>query len=106
MAKNIATKIVDPDELEAYTSCRLIPLDTNPGGRPKGIGEIMRRIIGKTIAWVLKDDIQESDSPLQVSTGTKGRAEAAIHAMKQLFEDDCNDVVILVDANNAFISMN
>ena len=106
LAKNIATKIVNPDELEAYTSCRLIPLDKNPGVRPIGIGEIIRRITGKTIAWVLKDDIQESAGPLQVSTGIKGGAEAAIHAMKQLFEDDCNDAVILVDANNAFNSMN
>ena len=49
-AKNIATKVTDPNCLEAYTANRLIPLDNNPGIRPIGIGEVLRRIVGKAIA--------------------------------------------------------
>ena len=39
--------IYHPSFLEGYTSCRLIPLDKNPGIRPTGVGEVLRRIAGK-----------------------------------------------------------
>ena len=81
LARKIATERLDPDTLEAYTSCRLIPLNKNPGVRPIGVGEVLRRIIGKSIAWSLRDEIQEAAGPLQVSSGLKGGAEAAIHAI-------------------------
>ena len=87
-------------------ACRLIPLNKNPGVRPIGIGEILRRIIGKSIGWILKRDIQSAAGPLQASTGLKGGAEATIHTMKDLFESEETDAVILVDASNAFNSLN
>ena len=40
--------------LEAYTACRLIPLDKNPGVRPIGVGEVLRRIVGKAFISVIK----------------------------------------------------
>jgi hypothetical protein len=36
----------------------------------------------------------------------KGGAEAAIHAMKTIFQNDATDGVILVDAENAFNKLN
>ena len=39
---------------------------------------------------------------LKVSTGLKSGAEADIHAMKKIFEEDNTDADILVDAANAF----
>ena len=98
--------MVDPKSLEAFVACRLIPLDKCPGVRPIGIGEILRRIIGKVIGWALKEDIQIAAGPLQAATGLQGGAEAAIHAMKQVFEDEDTEAVILVDASNAFNSLN
>ena len=41
------------DSLEAFLACRLIPLDKNPGLRPIGVGEILRRIAGKALLPVL-----------------------------------------------------
>ena len=110
-ARKIATEILDPKVLESYTACRLIPLNKSPGEeeiqiRPIGVGEVMRRIIGKTIAWCLGEDIQEAAGPLQVSSGLKGGAEAAIHAMKRIFDEDGTDAIILVDAANAFNCLN
>ena len=55
-AQKIATEIVDPHSLEANTAGKLIPLNKNPGEeevpivRPIGVGEVMRRIVGKAIS--------------------------------------------------------
>ena len=81
MARKLATETLDPLTLEAYVSCRLIPLDKNPGVRPIGVGEVLRRIVGKCIGWVLKEDIQLAAGPLQTATRLLSGAEAAIHSM-------------------------
>ena len=106
LTRKLATELVDPATLEAFTACRLIPLNKNPGVRPIGVGEGIRRIIGKSIGWTLKGDIQEAAGPLQAATGLPSGSEAAIHAMKQIFENEETDAVILVDASNAFNSLN
>ena len=103
---NVASNLIDPDILDSYVACRLIPLNKNPGVRPIGIGEILRRIVGKAICWVLNPEIQETAGPLQASTGLKGGAEAAIHVMKDIFNSDDTDGIILVDVSNAFNSLN
>ena len=40
---------IDPKSLSAYTACRLIPFNKNPGVRLIGIEEVVRRIIGKAV---------------------------------------------------------
>ena len=50
-ARKISTQFVDPESLMAYTSARLIPLNKNPGVRPIGVGEVVRRIVGKAINY-------------------------------------------------------
>ena len=102
LSRKLATTVLDPSVLEAYTACRLIPLNKDPGVRPIGVGEILRRIIGKAVSWVLKLDVQKAAGPLQAATGLKGGAEAAIHAMREIFQHDETDAIILVDASNAF----
>ena len=92
--------------LEAFLSCRLIPLDKCPGLRPIGVGEVLRRIIGKTFMGVVRGDIQEVSGAMQVCAGQKGGCEAAIHAMRQVYEEEETDAVLLMDASNAFNSIN
>jgi len=92
--------------LEAYTACRLIPLNKNPGVRPIGIGEVLRRIIGKSITSTLQDDIIESAGSLQLCAGQPAGCEAAVTAMRELFKEEENDALLLVDATNAFNSLN
>ncbi|XP_028416582.1 uncharacterized protein LOC114540659 [Dendronephthya gigantea] len=92
--------------LEAYLACRLIPLDKNPGIRPIGIGEVLRRIVGKAILSVIKPDIISSAGNLQLCAGQASRCEAAVHAIRDIFEAQSTDAVLLVDADNAFNSLN
>ena len=104
--RNLATKTYHPDLLEAFVSCRLIALDKNPGVRPIGIGEVLRRIVGKTISHHCRDEIKEASGPLQTCGGHASGAEAAIHAMKEIYEQDDTDAVLLIDASNAFNCLN
>ena len=43
---------------------------------------------------------------MQVCAGQKCGGEAAIHAMRNIFEADETDAALLVDASNAFNSLN
>ena len=63
--RNLLTIAYHPSLLEVYTSCGLIPLDKSPGIRPIGIGEVLRRIVGKTVAGFLKEEIKQAAGPLQ-----------------------------------------
>ena len=106
LSQNLASKFVGPFSIEALTTCRQIPLNKNPGVRPIGIGEVLRPVMGKAINWILREDIQEAAGSLQTAAGLKAGAEAAIHAMRMIFEDPTTEGVILVDASNTFKSLN
>lgn len=93
LAKRLCTEFVDPCGLQAFVACRLIPLNKCPGLRPIGIGETFRRIISKSIAAVVKDDICQCVGSLQVCAGQDGGSEAAIHAMRSIFHADESDCV-------------
>ena len=73
---------------------------------PLGIGEVLRQAIGKTINWVLKDDIQEAAASIQTATGLKAGSEAAIHSKRTISEDPSTEGVIQVHATNNFNSLN
>ena len=92
--------------LEAFTACRLIPLDIKPGLRPVGDGEVLRRIAGKVIMMIFKKDIKDAAGPLQLSAGQEAGAEAAIHAMRDTFANEGTEAVLLIDVENAFNSIN
>ena len=46
--------------LEAFLACRLIPLNKNPGLRPIGMGEVLRRITGKVVIAHFRTEIVTS----------------------------------------------
>ena len=106
VGKRIATIPVHPDGLSAFVACRLIPIDKCPGVRPIGVGEVPRRIIAKAILRILKKDVEEATGPLQLCAGQNGECEAAVHAMKLIFQDQSTEAALLVDATNTFNSIN
>lgn len=58
MTKCLCTEYVDPRGLEAILANRLIPLDKGEGAvRPIGVGEVLRRIMGKCVTKVTKPDV-------------------------------------------------
>ena len=96
----------DETPLEAFLACRLIPLDKNPGLRPIGAGEVLRRIAGKVVMKVVKEDIKKAAGCLQLCAGQEAGCEAAIHAMQKIFESNKTEAILIVDAENAFNSIN
>ena len=92
--------------LEAFTAYRLIPLDKKPGLRPTGVGEVLRRKAGKVIMMIFKKDITDAARPLQLSAGQEAGAEAGLHAMQNIFENKDTEAVLLIEAENAFNSIN
>ena len=70
MTKEFCTELIhDPESIESLMTYRLIPLDKSPGIRPIGIGEVLRRIMGKAVSSTLRNDIKLSAGPLQLCAG-------------------------------------
>ena len=68
--------------------------------------ECIRRIIGKAILTLLGPDVQKAAGYLQLWAGQPCGMEAAIHAMCAIYDDPEHQALLLVDARNAFNSLN
>ena len=107
LTKRLATEYVDPRGLEALLANRGIAIDKGGGAlRPVGVGEMVRRIIGKAIMTVTGEKVQEAVGALQLCGGQPAGVEAAIHAMRGFLDEDDSDGILLIDADNAFNRVN
>ena len=106
LARRLCTSFVDPSIISPLVACRLIALDKNPGVRLIGVGEVVRHIIAKAILSIIGLDVHRAAGPLQLCAGQMSGVEATIHSMRIVFTDDGSEGVLLVDASNAFNSLN
>ena len=104
MTKRLCTEFVDPKILLPFLASRLVALDKNPGVRPIGVGETVRRLVTKAVLHVLRHDILDSVGVHQLCAGQTGGVESAIHTVQEIFK--VSEAALLVDASNAFNSMN
>ena len=74
--------------------------------RPIWIGEVIQRLLGKAILYLIGQDIQEAAGSLQFCAGQDCGIEVAIHIMHDVFNSSDTDGVLLVDASNTFNSLN
>ena len=92
--------------LETFIACRwLVTSNKNPGLRPTGVGEVLRRIAGKMVMNILKKDVMHAAGSLQVCAGQEAGAEAAIRTMCDIYNKEHSEAVLLVDGENAFNKM-
>ena len=106
-ARKLNTQKINPDYLRAYVAGRLLLLekrgeDGKIGCRPIGIGEVIRRIIGRSTVTIFKPDIIERTAPLQTCSGIDGGVEASVHAMRRIWEDPNTEGILIIDMRNAF----
>ena len=63
---------------------------------------MLRRFAGKVVVILLKKYVLQAVGSLQLCGGF----EAAIHAMRDIFNDDSREGIVLIDAENDFNSIN
>ena len=72
VTKILCTQYIDPGNIEPIIASRLIPLDKGEGAvRPIGVGEVIRRIIGKYVMKIAKKDVVETSGSLQLCEGQR-----------------------------------
>ena len=82
------------------------PLDKPPGLRLIGVGELYRRIAEKAVMILLKKDVVQVAGLLYLRGGQVAGSELTIHAMHDIFNDNNMEGILLIDAENAFNSIN
>ena len=88
---------VNEEVLRPYNACRLIPLYKNPGVRPIGVGEIIRRISARVILKCISNDLKALGGNSQLCLSQKIGIEHAIHSLREKFEHD-SEAMLLIDA--------
>jgi len=63
-------KIID-NSLEALMASRLVPLDKKPGVRLIRIGKVLRRIAGKIVMIITKEDVINASSKAHLCVDEK-----------------------------------
>ena len=106
MTRTLCSQYIDPSTVEPLLASRLIPLDKGEGATDQTYR--CRRGDEKDygVMNVARDDVIASSGSLQLSTSQQAGNEAAVHAMNAIFEEENTDAVLLIDASNAFNSLN
>ena len=108
LTRKICNQTLPWESLRSLMSNRLIALDKCPGVRPIGVGETIRRLMGKCVAEATKIDLENVCGTDQLACGVKAGIEGAVHAMSSVFDDKAPEGwgMLLMDASNAFNSIN
>ena len=72
-------------------SSRLIALNKNPGIRPIGVREVLRRLLGKAMVLATGIDIEELCGADQLCSGLKGGIKGAIYSVWSIFESKSHE---------------
>ena len=84
--RDFAQSLSFAGRLDCFRASRLVPARKPNGGlRPIGVGECLRRLVGKTIGLVAKGSVQQACGVEQPCGGISGATEAAAKAFHELW---------------------
>ena len=107
LVRRLCNTVTPWDDIRALLACRMVALDKCPGVRPIGVGDTLRRIIGKTVCLVTRCDLEYVCGTSQLC-GVKSGIDAAVYTILDLVNEHSDDGwgVLLIDASNAFNNIN
>ena len=71
-----------------------------------GVAKVLRRIISKAVLSIIGQDIKETAGGVRLCVGQVSGCETGVHAMRGIFNDEVTEAILLLDATNAFNSLN
>ena len=95
-ARWLCTTFISSNILSPFLGCWLIALDKSPGVWPVGVCEVVRCIVAKAALNVTRDDIQAAAGTHQLCVGQIAGTEAAVHAVRCVFNHNDSDTILLV----------
>ena len=98
---------VPPRARAALSSSRLLamakPVPGGPDGiRPIAVGEMLHRLVARTVGMQLRQRFQAFFAPLQFGVATPGGCEAVVAGIRACLDVEPSSLVLQVDLANAF----
>ena len=102
-AESLATAQVPQEVVDGLRLGRITALQ-KPTGGVRGIvaGDIIRRLVGRTIAQRLGPAVERATSPFQYALSMWAACECVEHALQALCETDPQSTVLSIDGVSAF----
>ena len=106
VAQDLATAEVPPDVIALLRMGRLTALE-KPADGVRGIvcGDIVRRLVARTIAQSMSAAVQAATSPFQYALTTKSGRECVAHAIQSLTDLNSQATVLTIDGISAHDSI-
>ena len=103
VAESLATAQVPQEVVDGLRLGRITALQ-KPTGGVRGIvaGDIIRRLVGRTIAQQFGPAVERATSPFQFALSTRAGCECVAHALQALCETNPQSTVLSIDGVSAF----
>ena len=92
LATKMSNEVMEWSDISALLTHRGLMLDKKPGLRPIGVGEVLQRILARSVAWVTKGDVTQESGADNLAGGLKSGIEGGVHAMKEFWADEGTEV--------------
>ena len=103
LPSGLHVQIVPPPVVAAIRAGRIVAL-RKPNGRVRAlvVGDVFRRLVGRTLAQEYASELQAACMPFQYGLSTRAGTEALVRLLRVATEMDPRATVLSIDAVGAF----